>query len=208
MEPRSPLAFWGGPATSLAPFTLFIAGVDWLGLSGAPDERGFWPILLAALTLGLVLCRDPARFSDVVVRGMSQPIVIIMILAWLLAGALGRVMQETGFVQALSWLAGEAGLTGGGYVAAAFFICCIVSTATGTSLGTLLLCGPLLYPAGGALAASPPILMGAVLGGATFGDNISPISETTILTRPLVSEDGCAPRRRTWNAGHLVLNAH
>ena len=85
-------------------------------------------------------------------------------------------------MQATAWLAGQAGLTGGLYVAAAFFICCIVSTATGTSLGTLLLCGPLLYPAGGALGASPPILLGAIIGGATFGDNISPISDTTIAS--------------------------
>ena len=65
---------------------------------------------------------------------------------------------------------------------AAFFICCVVSTATGTSLGTLLVCGPLLYPAGGPLGAAPTILAGAIIGGATFGDNVSPISDTTIAS--------------------------
>jgi Na+/H+ antiporter NhaC len=105
-----------------------------------------------------------------------------MILAWLLAGVLGRLLQETGFVEALIQIASDAGLGGGGYVAAAFLICCVVSTATGTSLGTVLVCGPLLYPAGVALGAAPEILMGAILGGATFGDNISPISDTTIAS--------------------------
>ena len=181
-DQRGQLLFYGGPELAFAPFALFLAGVAWLGLSGAPDERGFWPILLAALTLGMLLAKDRVHFSEVVIHGMSRPLVIIMILAWLLAGALGMVMQQSGFVEAMTWLAAEAGVEGGAYVVVAFLICCVVSTATGTSLGTLLVCGPLLYPAGGALGATPAILMGAIIGGATFGDNVSPISDTTIAS--------------------------
>ncbi len=176
------LAFHGGLAGALLPFGLFFAGVIWLGLSGAPDERGFWPILVAALTLGLALARDRHRYAETIVAGMSQRIVLLMILAWLLAGALGTLMNASGFVDALVWLAAEAGVSGGGYAAAAFLICCLVSTSTGTSLGTIILCAPLLYPAGGALGTDPVILMAAILGGATFGDNISPVSDTTIAS--------------------------
>ena len=183
MEQNTPLLrFYGGSWAVFAPFALFLSGVAWLGFHRAPDERGFWPVLLAALTLGMLLARDRKRFSDEVIRGMSRPLVIIMILAWLLAGVLGQVMQATGFVEAMTWLAAEAGVRGGTYVISAFLICAVVSTATGTSLGTLLVCGPLLYPAGGALGAAPTILAGAVLGGSTFGDNVSPISDTTIAS--------------------------
>ena len=179
---KPPLTFRGGLAGALAPFAVFLAGVIWLGLSGAPDERGFWPILVAALTLALLLARDRHRYADTVIAGMSQPIVLLMILAWLLAGVLGTLMNASGFIEALVWLASETGVSGGGYAAAAFLICCLVSTSTGTSLGTIILCAPLLYPAGGALATDPVILMAAILGGATFGDNISPVSDTTIAS--------------------------
>jgi len=57
-----------------------------------------------------------------------------------------------------------------------------VSTSTGTSFGTILVCGPLLYPAGASLGADPTLLAGAILGGATFGDSISPVSDTTIAS--------------------------
>jgi Na+/H+ antiporter NhaC len=177
-----PLRFRGGSFGVVAPFAVFLGGVAFLGLSGAPDERGFWPVLLVALFVGLLLSRDRSRFTDEAIRGMSRPLVAIMILAWLLAGALGRLLQETGFVEALIQMASSAGVRGSGYVAASFLVCCVVSTATGTSLGTVLVCGPILYPAGGALGASPSILMGAILGGATFGDNVSPISDTTIAS--------------------------
>ena len=176
------LQFRGGWVGAVAPILLFLAGVTWLALSGAPDERGFWPILLAALTAAMLLARDRHLWANTVLRGMSQPIVLLMIMAWLLAGVLASLMNASGFVESLVWASRELGVVGGGYAAASFLICCMVSTATGTSLGTIILCAPLLYPAAGALAANPVILMGAILGGATFGDNISPVSDTTIAS--------------------------
>ena len=56
------------------------------------------------------------------------------------------------------------------------------ATVTGTSLGTLLVCAPLLYPASVVLEARPEMVIGAVLAGATFGDNVSPVSDTTIAS--------------------------
>ena len=179
---KKALRFRGGTLGALAPFALFLAGVGWLGLAGAPDERGFWPVLLAALVLGLLLVEDRAEWSEALLRGMSQPVVALMIVAWLFAGCLGALLSASGLVESLVWLARVAGVAGSAYVAAAYLIACALSTATGTSLGTLLLCGPLLYPAGAALGANPAFLMGGILAGATFGDSLSPISDTTIAS--------------------------
>lgn len=176
------LRYRGGLLGAFAPLLVFIVGVAWLGISGAPREAGFWPILVAGITLGLLLCRDRHAYSEAVIDGMSQPINMLMILAWLLAGILAEVMKASGFVSALIWLADLAGLSGGSFVLASFLIACAVSFSTGTSLGTLILCSPLLYPAGGPLGADPAMLIGAILGGATFGDNLSPVSDTTIAS--------------------------
>jgi Na+/H+ antiporter NhaC len=167
---------------AVAPIALFLVGVSWLAFSGAPDARGFWPILLAALALGLLLVRDRAAYAENAIDGMSQRIVLLMVMAWLLAGVFGALMTASGFVDSLVWVATRIGVSGRWFVVVAFAVCCAVSTATGTSLGTLVLCAPLLYPAGGVLGASPPVLIGAILGGATFGDNISPVSDTTIAS--------------------------
>lgn len=180
--PVPALAMRGGSAGALAPFVLFLAGVGWLALSGAPDERGFWPILLASLALGLALARDRRQYADTMIAGMAQPLVMVMVLAWLLAGVLSTLLGAAGFVQALVWVAGQLGLSGGAYVMAAFLSCAAVSTATGTSFGTILICGPLLYPAAAGAGADPVALAGAILAGATFGDSISPISDTTIAS--------------------------
>lgn len=176
------LTFRGGLAGALTPLGVFLAGVSWLAFQGAPDERGFWPVLLAALTAGLLLARDRERYAETLLAGMATPVVMLMVVAWLLAGALSSLLSATGFVDALVWSARALDLRGGFYTGAAFLVCALVSTATGTSFGTLLICGPLLYPAGAGAGAHPAVLLGAILGGATFGDSISPISDTTIAS--------------------------
>ncbi len=182
MNESDSLRFYGGTPGALAPFAFFLVGVAWLGLSGAPDERGFWPVLLISLAVGMVLSRDRAAYAEAVIDGMSRPIVMLMVMAWILAGVLGALVNASGFVEALIWMAAGLGLQGAAFVAATFVICAMVSTATGTSLGTILLCSPLLFPAGGSLGADLPVLLGAIVGGATFGDNVSPVSDTTIAS--------------------------
>lgn len=184
LPPKAPpsVRYHGGIAGAVLPFMVFLAGVMAIALSGAPDERGFWPILILSLGLGLLLAKDRKNFCVAAIEGMSQPIVMIMITAWMLASIIGVLMSETGFVEALTWTAGQLHLGGMAFVIASFLICCIVSVSTGSSFGTILICAPLLFPAGGILGAHLATLAGAIIGGATFGDCIAPISDTTIAS--------------------------
>ena len=181
-QPPAPLGFHFGLVGAAAPILVFAAGAAWLGFSGAPDERGLWPVLLGALGVGLLLARSASAYSAAALRGMSRPIVMLMVAAWLLAGVFSVVLREAGLVHALVWAGSELGVSGGGFVLMSFLIAVLFSTATGTSLGTILICAPLLYPAAGVLEASPVVLIGAILAGATFGDNVSPVSDTTIAS--------------------------
>ncbi len=179
---QRPLRFHLGLAGAATPILAFAAGAAWLGFSGAPDERGLWPILLGALGVGLLLARSASDYSAAAIRGMSRPIVMLMVAAWLLAGVFSVVLRESGLVHALVWAGGELGVSGGGFVLMSFLIAVLFSTATGTSLGTILICAPLLYPATAVLEARPVAVIGAILAGATFGDNVSPVSDTTIAS--------------------------
>ncbi|MEM6378132.1 MAG: Na+/H+ antiporter NhaC family protein [Bacteroidota bacterium] len=176
------LDFYGGWAGALFPFLIFVSGVIWIALSGAPDERGFWPVLILALGIGLLLAKDRKTYSQAVIKGMSQEIVMIMITAWILASIIGILMTQTGFVEALTWISAKLNLGGPGFVIASFLICCVVSLSTGSSFATILICSPILYPAGGLTGAHLATLAGAIIGGATFGDFTAPISDTTIAS--------------------------
>ena len=176
------LTFYGGLFGAIFPFLVFVSGVIFIALSGAPDERGFWPVLFLALGVSLLLAKDKNQFSETVIKGMSESIVMIMITAWVLASTIGILMTITGFVEALTWLASQFNLGGVGFVISTFIICCIVSLSTGSSFATILICSPILYPSGGLVGAHLPTLAGAIIGGATFGDFFAPISDTTIAS--------------------------
>ena len=63
------------------------------------------------------------------------------------------------------------------YIASAIF-----GISTGTSLGTIVTMGPILFPASVAMGVNPAIAAGAILSGAATGDHFAPISDTTILS--------------------------
>lgn len=54
--------------------------------------------------------------------------------------------------------------------------------ATGTSVGTYFVVIPILFPVGVMAGAAPAFMIGAIVSGAAFGDNLGPISDTTIAS--------------------------
>jgi Na+/H+ antiporter NhaC len=56
------------------------------------------------------------------------------------------------------------------------------AVAVGSGLGTIIAFTSVMYPAGIILGANPAVLAGAILSGGAFGDNLAPISDTTIVS--------------------------
>ncbi len=179
---KNRLEVYGGKIVSIVPFLFFLAGAVFLGVNSCPDEYGYWPITTGALILGMIITKNRSEYADVLIEGMSQKMVMIMVSAWLFASLIGSLMYETGFVEALIWICDKTGVKGRGFVALSFIISSIIGTSTGTSVGTIVTCTPILYPAGYLLGARPEVLAAAILGGGAFGDNLSPISDTTIAS--------------------------
>ncbi|MDY4012060.1 MAG: Na+/H+ antiporter NhaC family protein, partial [Fusobacterium gastrosuis] len=61
-----------------------------------------------------------------------------------------------------------------------FLISCFISTAIGTSMGTIAAMAPIALGVAEAAGLNVPLTASAVIGGAYFGDNLSMISDTTI----------------------------
>src|SRR5690554_7988927 len=61
-----------------------------------------------------------------------------------------------------------------------FIVSCLISFASGTSVGTIVTLAPLLPGLAGETTAVSILLSGSLLGGAMFGDNRSILSDTTI----------------------------
>jgi|GEM_PF-4688816 len=75
------------------------------------------------------------------------------------------------------------------FLAAGFLICCLSSCFTGTSWGTAATFGVALMGIAHGLGVSLPATAGAIIGGAYFGDKLSPISDTTVLAAAVAEVD-------------------
>ena len=107
---------------------------------------------------------------------------VILYLAW----GLGAALETIGTAHALTNLLTNS-VTAWSLPTLTFLVAAVVSFATGSSFSTMAILIPLVVPLAVTLAAGtagPPVLatVGAVLAGACFGDHISPISDTTILS--------------------------
>ena len=67
------------------------------------------------------------------------------------------------------------------FLAAGMLLCAVMSLATGTSWGTVGTLGVVFIGIGDAIGIPLPIVAGMIVCGATFGDKMSPISDTTNL---------------------------
>lgn len=155
---------------------------------------GFYnvPIVIAFMAAILAACLQnrELKFDDkleVMAKGLADKNIITMILIFLTAGAfvgvVGRSSAESVAYFMLSLIPARFA------VAVLFVVSCFVSTAMGTSVGTITLITPIAVAVASASGFDLPLCVGSVMGGAMFGDNLSFISDTTIAA---CNGQGCA----------------
>ncbi|MCG7535055.1 Na+/H+ antiporter NhaC family protein [Pseudoalteromonas sp. OOF1S-7] len=113
------------------------------------------------------------------IKGAGHSNIITMCLIYLLAGAFSSVASATGGVDAVV-NAGLSLIPSSMLLPGLFLIAAVVSTAMGTSMGTIGAIGPIAYAVSVKTGIDPALMAGTIVSGAMFGDNLSIISDTTI----------------------------
>ena len=112
-------------------------------------------------------------------EGMGQRDIMIMVAIFILAGAFTTTAQAIGSVHSAVRLA--CAFVPQGYMSAGLFaVSALVSLAIGTSCGTIAAITPIAVSLAQTLNLETGLVLGAVVGGSMFGDNLSVISDTTI----------------------------
>lgn len=188
------IPFFFGPATLLIPFLLFAAAsvylfvflkvFDLMALAGAG---------LAALVSGALLTRSPRAYWKAVLEGAASELTATVLLLLMAAGVFSAMMKAAGLAQALALLTGGA-IAGTPFLTpAVFLIYAVLATATGSSISTILAASPIFLPFGAALGCDVPMLAGAILSGAIFGDNLAPVSDVAIISAMTQSDNTGRP---------------
>lgn len=127
---------------------------------------------------------------DEMQQGMFESIsrVMIAILILIVVGMLIGVWILAGTIPTIIYW-GLKLISPTSFLMTTFLICVVASTATGTSFGTMGTVGVALLGVGQALGYPPPMVVGAIVSGAYFGDKMSPVSDSTNITASVCEVD-------------------
>ena len=182
---------------ALLPIAVFLVLYLGLGITfeyGMKIPMGFYniPIVVSFLAALLVACLQNPKLKfekklELMAKGVGDKNILTMILIFMTAGifvgVVGRSSAESVAYFLLSIIPTRFS------VIVMFLVACFVSLAMGTSVGTITLITPISIAVANTSGFDPALCVGAVVGGAMFGDNLSFISDTTIAA---CNGQGCA----------------
>lgn len=196
----------GGSLLALLPIAVFLvvfigSGIVFQDFYAMPAVVGFLIALVVAF-----LQNHKRSFNDKLIdvtRSMGDENVMVMCLVFILAGAFSGSVQAAGGVEntvnfGLSILPPSVAVVG------IFIIGCFISTAMGTSVGTIAALAPIAVGISEKTGMPAALCIGAVVSGAMFGDNLSMISDTTIAA---TRTQGCDMKDKFRENFKIVLPA-
>ena len=195
-----------GNPWALLPILCFL--VVFIGLGVWLNDFYAMPAIVGFLiALGVAFCQNRKRsFSEKmedVTHSMGDSNVMIMCLVFVMAGGFSGAVQAAGGVDStvnfsLSILPPPVAVAG------LFIIGCFISTAMGTSVGTIAALAPIAVGISDKTGIAGALCIGAVVSGAMFGDNLSMISDTTIAA---TRTQGCEMKDKFRENFKIVLPA-
>jgi Na+/H+ antiporter NhaC len=198
-------------AVALAPLLVFLALFFGAGLyfTSHGEAMGFYQLrapvaILPALALAAFIAwRRGLKPLETLISGMGDHNVVLMCLIFLLAGGFVEVSKAIGAVDAIVAL-GIGHLHPALLLPGLFVVAGFISLSLGTSMGTIAAVAPIALGVSDASGLDRALVLGAVIGGATFGDNLSVISDTAIVAS---RTQGCTMREKFRENLKLALPA-
>ncbi|MBN2663112.1 MAG: Na+/H+ antiporter NhaC [Bacteroidales bacterium] len=146
-------------------------------------------LLIAAAVASVISINLGVNWTKIRLRivktiGSAMPSILIL----LMIGALAGAWLISGVVPALIFY-GLKVLHPSIFLFAAVVVSGLVSLATGSSWSTIATIGVALLGIGAAMGVSKPMIAGAIISGAYFGDKMSPLSDTTNLAPAMAGTD-------------------
>ena len=167
---------------AMVPISLYYTG-DGDILKGSGSTSVFYSVIatLGFIYFYFVLGKHikHKEYFDSLYAGISDMIPITLIL--LLAFLIGSVIKELGTANYLSHLM-QGNISPIFLPLLIFWVASITSFSTGTSWGTFSIMMPISLALGASFDIYTPLMIGAVISGGIFGDHVSPISDTTIIS--------------------------
>lgn len=152
-----------------------------------------------AITRGMPLSQRISHFSE----GAGNRNMMLMIWIFILAGAFASSAKAMGAIDATVNLTLHV-LPSSMLLPGLFLAACFISLSVGTSVGTIVALTPVAVGIAQQTGATLPLIVATVVGGSFFGDNLSFISDTTIVA---TQTQGCRMKDKFLVNSRIVVPA-
>lgn len=177
-----PVSYYGGHVGAWLCVALAVAGIMYMLLIRGGGTKSMMVVLFLSLVLGLILAKDRKAYGDEMLKGLRESMVCVICVAFFMAGLLSALLKTSGLIEALIWVVAQMNVNTGFIPVIAFLACVLISTACGTSTGAVTAVSAVMCPLAGELGIDMGLMCGAIISGSIFGDNLAPISDTTIAS--------------------------
>lgn len=170
------------PALALVPIIVFLMLYLVSSLIAGDFYKMPVPVSFLAASIVALAMNRKRKFrnrTETYLKGMGNSGIMMMCLIFILAGVFANLAKSMGAVDATVSIGIDL-LPPNILIAGIFVIGCFISLSVGTSLGTVVALTPVAMGIAEQTAVHAGLVLGAVIGGAMFGDNLSFISDTTI----------------------------
>lgn len=182
MESDKRIVFYFGTFGAWLPMLILIVFMLTMAATGNISLIIFSLGAFVALCASFLLTKNKKMFEEAVLGSFKKDTLAVIIMAFLLAGVLSQLLRQSGLINGLLWLTNQVSLDTGFIPLLAFLTCVVISTSCGTTGGTVTAVTPVMLPLAVGLGCDPGVVMGAIISGSIFGDNLAPISDTTIAS--------------------------
>ncbi len=168
---------------ALSPLIVFISLYLLLSLLAGDFSRV--PMTVVFLFASIYAVATSTKFSlkeriDIYGQGASTPNLLLMLWIYVLAGAFAQSAKGMGSIDATVNLA--LGILPPSMILPGLFIAaCFISISIGTSVGTVVTLVPIAAGIASQTGSNVALMTAVIVGGAYFGDNLSFISDTTVV---------------------------
>ena len=173
---------YGGIVGAAMPMVAMLGGILVLAAMGMRSTKNFWSAGYLAVLVGFLVYKDKKEFQKALIDGIRDNIFAFMIACFLLAGVMSKILTASHLVDGLLYLMSKINMSKAFMPIVCFAICVVLSSATGSAAGAMNTAAPVMIPLAVGMGCNVNLICGALLAGSCFGDNLAPISDTTIAS--------------------------
>lgn len=173
---------YGGIVGAAMPMVAMLGGILVLAAMGMRSTKNFWSAGYLAVLVGFLVYKDKKEFQKALIDGIRDNIFAFMIACFLLAGVMSKILTASHLVDGLLYLMSKINMSPAFMPIVCFAICVVLSSATGNAAGAMNTAAPVMIPLAVGMGCNVNLICGALLAGSCFGDNLAPISDTTIAS--------------------------